>query len=266
MSTTKSIGKCIYCGDKDGPLTREHMLAKSLGGNGLVLRDSSCLECASMTAKYERIVARGAYGIYRALHDGATRRKKRQKTSLSEKVTVTGFNKYGLEETKEVARKYIPEMRMHINLPVPVVLQNGVPKNETELYVEPIDQKKFDELNIRLDLNKVSISSPPIDISAFYRVLAKTGHSFAVNELGLDGFKPLLLPLIMNEDFSKYQPNEQFSHYVGGFSPRKRQSSMPLCLREETLDGKRMAIVEISMSAISHLNRFQVVCGEILDT
>ncbi len=42
------------------------------------------------------------------------------------------------------------------------------------------------------------------------RMLAKIGHSFAIAELGIDGFRPFLQPIILGEDV------ELLSYYVGG--------------------------------------------------
>lgn len=261
MGTTKSVGECIYCGTKEPPLTREHMLAKSLGGDGLVLRESSCLKCAAITGDDERLVARQAFGYLRAFQGSTTRRKSKQESLAEKKVEVHGVNAIGQEEVKTVKRKDLPTFRMHINLPAPLVLNGG---GETTIKAEIIDQDKFDALCHKLKLSKATITSPSIDLSAIYRVLAKTAHSFAVNELGINGFKPVLLPMIRGEDFSQFQPNDLFGHYIGGFYPPQKQSKDRLKLRVEEIEGKDMAVVEVSMHALPHLNRFQVICGEVV--
>lgn len=48
-----NIGKCIYCGDTDVPLTKEHVIPLSLKGE-MTLAKASCEKCRVITSKYER--------------------------------------------------------------------------------------------------------------------------------------------------------------------------------------------------------------------
>jgi hypothetical protein len=56
-----NVGVCIYCGDTKGPLTREHVIPRGLGGNvppqdlsdALVLQKATCERCRRITAKIE---------------------------------------------------------------------------------------------------------------------------------------------------------------------------------------------------------------------
>jgi 5-methylcytosine-specific restriction endonuclease McrA len=56
---------CIYCGKNGVPLTDEHIVPFSLGGQH-ILQNASCLECADITKKFEQDVARELWGDARA--------------------------------------------------------------------------------------------------------------------------------------------------------------------------------------------------------
>ena len=74
------VGECIYCGSLEN-LTNEHIIPLSLNGTD-VLPAASCDECAGITSKFERIVARDMYGNLRNKLGYTTRRKKLRPTSL----------------------------------------------------------------------------------------------------------------------------------------------------------------------------------------
>jgi HNH endonuclease len=61
------IGRCIYCGSTEPPLTDEHILPQGLGGREF-LPDASCEICRVETGKFEEIVQRGmVWGLRRSL-------------------------------------------------------------------------------------------------------------------------------------------------------------------------------------------------------
>src|SRR5687768_15705481 len=47
-----ALGRCIYCGTTDAPLSKEHVIPKGLGGT-LVLPKASCAGCAKITSAVE---------------------------------------------------------------------------------------------------------------------------------------------------------------------------------------------------------------------
>lgn len=59
------VGWCIYCGSTTPPLTKEHIIPESLGGN-LTLRDSSCEVCRDITRRNEQKIAREVFQGIRA--------------------------------------------------------------------------------------------------------------------------------------------------------------------------------------------------------
>ncbi len=69
-----NIGVCIYCGDTNPPLTREHILPRGLGGNlaptglnaALVLQKATCEKCRLITSRIEEACLRPMMDYARA--------------------------------------------------------------------------------------------------------------------------------------------------------------------------------------------------------
>src|SRR5579862_1762641 len=69
------IGHCIYCDEKDTPLSKEHVVAKSLGGipdtRGAIMtiHEASCRKCAEITRDVERECVESMFDVLR-MHAG----------------------------------------------------------------------------------------------------------------------------------------------------------------------------------------------------
>lgn len=72
------VGRCIYCGRDDEPLTREHIVPTGLRGQW-VLRDASCQRCQQITSSVELNAQRAMLGAGRAFLGFARERKSRDK-------------------------------------------------------------------------------------------------------------------------------------------------------------------------------------------
>lgn len=69
-----SIGQCIYCRSKHGPLQTEHIIPYGLNGHW-ELEAASCQKCSKITSQFERSVLRGPLIISRVALDLSTRNK-----------------------------------------------------------------------------------------------------------------------------------------------------------------------------------------------
>jgi HNH endonuclease len=76
-----SRGTCIYCGASGVRLTDEHVIPLALGGFH-ILEGASCDDCARITTRFERDVAREIWGDARTSYNAPTRRKKERKTHI----------------------------------------------------------------------------------------------------------------------------------------------------------------------------------------
>lgn len=105
-----NVGACIYCGDPEPPLTREHVLPRGLGGNeapdgfanALVLQNASCQSCQKITQRIEEACLVAMMGPGRARL--GLRRKDR-----SQNTTIAHMDRYdGPSEDREVAWDDVP--------------------------------------------------------------------------------------------------------------------------------------------------------------
>jgi hypothetical protein len=103
-------------------------------------------------------------------------------------------------------------------------------------------------------LKQINIRSANLNYFSFSRQLAKIAHVFVCAELGIGFFRPLLLPQILGEDVMP-------TYFVGGFDPPLPQSRESLLLREVKAQDQSFFVVDISLHALPHLPRYQVVAG-----
>lgn len=80
--TLSAADVCIYCGNVDPPLTKEHIIPFCLGGRYTIPR-SSCAECQKATSLLEFHVARTAYGLIRTALQFPSRHKGSRSTTAA---------------------------------------------------------------------------------------------------------------------------------------------------------------------------------------
>lgn len=165
----------------------------------------------------------------------------------------------GQKVTAQIPVADQPRLPMIVNLPVPGVL-SGTPQGVT-LQCQPMENDRtIVRLRERLGWSRISIASPLVQPVSFVRVLAKIAHSYACAEMNGRPFTPTLLPLILGESEGEI---DSVTYYVGGFDPKLPQDSRSLLLREVSIAGRTLLVVEISLQFFSQLPRYQVVCGTL---
>ncbi len=216
----KKIGKCIYCGASEfipgtgQPLSEEHFVTEGLGSR-LVLLEASCKRCAKKTSDVERMVLQRSLLTPRVRL--GIRRKKRKRSEGKFPVHVTGSDQQDV-----ISHTSLDDHPSVLFLPYfnPPGLMIDRPIGENSL------QGAF--LKTLTTLPKPAyreFASPPIDTAAFCQLLAKIAHGFAVLELGIEGFAPLLPEIILKD----YGGDNTFSwyHLLGGnpsqFAPSEAQ-------------------------------------------
>jgi hypothetical protein len=257
MTSARYANECIYCGARDVPLTKEHVVARSLGGD-LVLQKASCKTHGDVTSAFELKMARETYGVQRALDGVPTRDRDGRKALMSGCISIAGINAAGERETANILRSDYPRMPMIVRLEPPGLLQ-GI-SDDTEAGVgltTGLDRAQSARMSRRLGLSHIEWHSAGINTRTVLRVLAKTAHAFACYELGAKGFEPMLLPLIVDDAGSA-------SYFVGGFEPQRSQNRPPLILREEDVSGVMHLVVEISLKYFPDMPLYQVVVGRPL--
>jgi hypothetical protein len=216
----KKIGKCIYCGALEfipgtgRSLSEEHFVPEGLGSR-LVLLEASCKQCAEKTGVIEQMVLQRS--LLSPRHRLGIRRKKRRRFKITYPVHVSGPDQH--------------DVISHTSLDDhPSVLFLPYFNPPGRMIDRPIGENAFQAafLKTLTALPKATypeFASPPIDTAAFCQLLAKIAHGFAVLELGIDGFTPLLPEIIL----MNYGDDNSFSWYdlVGGnpmqFAPAESQ-------------------------------------------
>ena len=190
-----AVGHCIYCGSKE-ELSDEHVVPFALGG-ALILPDASCHTCAAITSKFERIILRGFMYRARNVAKFPTRRPKKRPQSMELQI----IDEQCGERTVNLPTANFPAL-LHLPLLLPAAFLNGrIPKVGVELCgIDTLSfgtnpYKALHELKVRTMKDTVNF-----DATAFVRMLAKIGYSFAVGVLGSFPLNEVpVLPIIMGQ-------------------------------------------------------------------
>jgi hypothetical protein len=204
----KGGGVCIYCGS-DGRtfgLGREHAVPYSLGGNTELL-GASCRDCEGVTSFLDGYMANAIFGHLR-VHLNLQSRSGHP-DSLSAIIALADG-----QRAVDFATKDHPYF---LNMPIwrPPGFMVGAqisegfgPPGKFTYWFVPDNLR--DTIGLKGgDIARVIDASPPHNLSAFARGLAKIAYCNAVMKYGLDGFRPLATPDII---LGKY-PN--IAYFVG---------------------------------------------------
>lgn len=217
------VGHCIYCG-KAGELTVEHVIPYGLGGR-IELPESSCRECCRLTSNFEHTCLRTMYGPLRLLYDLPTRRKNKRPKTLRLKVKrrpTDDWTYLDVEQDKYPFLILFPYFSM--------------PKADTEeiesefrgavtnrLWIRGASpsynfKNLLERLTIELRVHSI-MPEAKTQVEEFCQMLAKIGYSFAVGELGVDAFKPFLIPHILHKKL------DDCDRFIGSLSKEEKASN-----------------------------------------
>ena len=203
-----NIGRCIYCGSTQEPLTREHVLPRGLAGNeppegaseALVLRNASCERCREITRKIEEKCLLDMLGPARR-RLGLTRKDRRSPTSpvLVRMPGETEDTVQELIDNHVLGALVLPSFR------TAQYFSNATERDREVNYkfisVEPaVFPKGASRVGVKLRADKV----------VFARMLAKIGLGLATACHGPGALIPLVRGLITGVDTDIHR-------YVGGF-------------------------------------------------
>lgn len=178
-----AVGRCVYCGTSNGPLSKGHILPRGLNGN-FVLPEASCKACAKITSEVERRVLRGFLEHGRLALGLASRHKKRARpTSLPATL---------IKADESILEKELPIVDslqvVHLPVFIPPLCLGGHSRGENP---ESLEIMAFDTLHIGdpskslRDHSAVGIRfEDPMDVWAFVRMLGKIAHCYHIAEKG----------------------------------------------------------------------------------
>jgi hypothetical protein len=199
------VGECIYCGRRPPQikLTREHILAYSLGGDA-ILRDASCSDCAKITRDIETYCADEIFVDIRAQHNVHSRSgPKKHLVAHSGLIPNVSEGVSHLVPTKDY-----PGMLILPSFDLPgIVAGRGISDGFPSLTIHgwSINHDHEDRwVRTKLSSGASSVIKREIDPFKFGRMLAKVAHGIAVAELGSHAFKPKLGNVILKGDCVPY--------------------------------------------------------------
>jgi len=204
---TEPVGCCIYCGTTH-ELTDEHVIPLALAGN-IILTNSSCHKCASITSDFERKVLRGFMLNARVAGKYPTRKPKKRPKTLPLQIGNNGEFKY-----VELSPEEHPALLFMPLFETPSIFTGKSLKKGVTIYgFETLYFGKNPE-DVAKDLGIKTIQTTEnLDIISFVRLLAKIGYSYSVATLGLlPRERVLVLPLILGtaDDASSWLGSSNF--------------------------------------------------------
>lgn len=257
------IGRCIYCGSADGPLTDEHIIPEAIGGR-LILEAASCAACANETHAFEGHACDTCRPIRRQLgFPSKTKGRKARDRAAAEKFILD------LDGRRvKVPVDEFPGLFVHLVYPLPGILL-GSPVEDRPLVggihaieVMPGFGRRLDAVRQKYKANKVSIvgvdKSNRTDKEDTGRMLAKIAHAYAVAELGPDAFTPSIGGIIRGD-----QPFN-LPHYVGSQAQTTEAATdlHEISIDTSGVDRGRYVVVRVRLFASFKGPGHYVVVGE----
>ena len=204
-----AIGRCIYCRTNLAPLHEEHILAANLGGTHTLL-EASCRECQDViNSQVETPCMRMMFRDIRYRRGTGSRRLKNRPKTLPMLAWSTGGDfklgdRLDLSEAQVVQVPYNkhPTLLVLLRMNPPGILRGIKPESVLSeqsggywVHVEPSERDEHSPERIGAE---TWFNDAP-----FARLLAKTAHCMAVAHLGLDGFHPFLVNIILGVNIKK---------------------------------------------------------------
>jgi hypothetical protein len=199
----KPVGRCIYCGNKDRRLGKEHVIPLGLGGR-IILPNSSCIvedskdnpSCSDITREIERLCQRDMLGNLRMRLDMPTRNPKQRPDKINIGVGDGDGVAWTHKSTIEIPVLDFPRaLFLPVFHPPRIITKDTDPDwlGDTWEYIDRDDLEAFhSKYNIWPELAHMH----PL---YFCRMIAKIAHAWTVGVEGIDGFEPLLLDFILGK-------------------------------------------------------------------
>lgn len=255
--TYPKVGKCIYCGivgDIDHPLGDEHVIPRGFGGR-LILKKASCHKCGRITSAFEtECINNMMHGAPLAF--GVKGRKSR-KAKKDVPFFAVGYKGH-------VGRVPVEDHPC-------IILMYRFGEPSLWAGAEPAVKRERTLHMIKLQPEAVRFYEPQpkvipfIGVNAKYQalMLGKIAHSFAVAELGLNGFNPLLPDLIRGDP-----PDPALLELVGERIPNQpptdEMHEIEL-LREQHSSGQAYWIVRVRLFASKEATpTYDIIVGKPL--
>jgi hypothetical protein len=226
----------------------------SLGGQHII-ENGSCTECAKITTRFERDVARDMWGDARIHYDAPSRRKKKRPSHIV------------LHDPDDRGRKVnVP----YSEYPAPIIFYTMNRAGLLEGMPEALDISSLWQFSAITDDEKAKGFEQKFGIKltaklrnfpvSFARLIAKIGYGQIVSCLDPADFRPICLPYILGA-------RTNLSYIVGGrMQAAEPNAGMGYVLRTVGFgDANRlMLIAEVRLYANAHTPTYHVVVGDVI--
>lgn len=249
----RTIGRCIYCGSTEQPLTNEHIIPQGLGGREF-LGAASCPDCCLLTGRFEQDVQRDMVWPLRIeLGMRGTRRRR-----PPDAIEIEAFSeRYEMVKTS-VAPNAVPASAALPHFPPPGYLAGRDPNEIIDPPYSEIHTFGNVLRIIRAVRSGVYGVSRVIPAFSFMRMLAKIGHCEAIARIGPD-LDSLLCNVIRGM-------GQNCSHFVGSFADTAaaQDDGVSHWIQLEAVDfqGRKLLVASIRLFAIAAGPMYQVVIGQ----
>ncbi len=251
----ESKQQCIYCGKRDVELTDEHIVPYFISGDkGHILLKSSCKECAKITSKFERDVAKGLWDDARSAYNAPSRRmKKRPKyVYLDDQINLGGKLKIPYEEYPALMIFY----KMHI-AGLLMGYNRHLDTSNTWQFIAVTDQKKTEDFEKKYPGQLTA--KIRFNHDSYARFIIKMGYCQVMTSLDPGDFRPICLPYIFG--------NESNCSFVLGSKPTIDEPTPHLGYNLRTIScgtsDYLLIVAEVRIVANNHTPTYHVVVGDV---
>lgn len=268
------VGRCIYCGatkyspENNRPLAEEHIIPFALDGTW-ILPEASCKKCEALTANAEVKALRGVlWGARVAL--GMRSRKGHPKLLPMYAHANGHVMRVDLPISSYpsllmlCAPAMLPQITTDYDLsPGASLFCLAMPLTDIPMNLNPLEFAVSDDPPQKVaEPGRDGVTLPPLNVKAYFRMVAKIAHSYAVAMIGLDAFEPFLLDII------KGKADEEVCLYIGGPTEHsgERMKGALHAIRfqvEHFFDGRRYFAVELKLFAFLGGPSIYVIVGEL---
>jgi hypothetical protein len=194
-----AVEQCVYCGKRkpEVSLTKEHILAYSLGGDA-ILPAASCPTCQRIIQPIETYCAEKIFKDVKVHHGVHSRSGQQSELPV--------YRKFSPElderDTVLVSIKDHPGWLMMPSFDLPGIVADVSPSDNFHGVVKiHVWEIGFFDDEKKQRLAKKGVKTPwtmrQIDMKTFGRMIAKVSHCTAVGFIGISKFKPLLKEVIL---------------------------------------------------------------------
>lgn len=241
--------ECIYCGDRDSPLGREHIIPLGLSGN-LIIPRASCEKCAKITKQFERTCLRTMFGPYRVRLGFKTSRPKDRRKPYP-------LSLYDLKGRKSSISLPLSKHPATLAFPIlepPNILSGRPPpdpnlKFKFQIQIMGTESDFTSMRNIIAETKTDLVHMGSLNINAFARMVAKIGHSYAYAKT--DGFQGTWRPLLKDTILGKFR---SFHHFVGTDSNAPAEGEGEHHRDHQLTIGHRLTIGRIISNNVEYLS------------